>query len=109
MQHINDAFQDDCTIESRCQFYAVGGCLDILPNSTQMTIGSDHYWDIARRMRKDLHREPSLEDEETVNIQRHSTFEEQRLLFGGRQLEDGSSLARPRNLAAATRNASMAH
>jgi len=53
MQHEN-AFQDDCALESRCQFYAVAGCVDFLPNSTHMTIGSEHYWDIARRMRKDL-------------------------------------------------------
>jgi len=39
-----------------------------------------------------------LYDEETVNIQQSSALEEQRLLFGGRQLEDGSSLARHRNL-----------
>jgi len=53
MQHEN-ALQDDCAIESRRQFYAVADCVDSLPNSIHMTIGSDHYWDIARRMRKDL-------------------------------------------------------
>jgi len=53
MQHEN-ARRDDCAIESRRQFYAEAGCADSLPNSTHMTIGSDHYWDIARRMRKDL-------------------------------------------------------
>ena len=53
MQHEN-AFQDDFAIESRCQFYAVEGCVDFLSNCTHMSIGSDHYWDIARRMRKDL-------------------------------------------------------
>ena len=53
MQHDN-AFQDDCAITSRCQFYAVTSCVDFLTNSTHMAIGSDHYWDIARRMRKDL-------------------------------------------------------
>ena len=55
------------------------------------------------------HSELPLYEKGTVNNQHASALEEQRLLFGGRQLEDGSSLARPRNLAAATRNASMAH
>ena len=53
MQHEN-SFSDGCAIESRCQFYTVESGVHVLPNSTHMTIGSDHYWDIARRMRKDL-------------------------------------------------------
>lgn len=53
MQHEN-VFQDDCAIESRSRFYAVAGGVDFLPNSTHMTIVSDHYWNIARRMRKDF-------------------------------------------------------
>jgi len=53
MQHEN-VFQDDCAIESRSRFYAVAGGVDFLPNSTHMTIVSDHYWDNARRMRKDF-------------------------------------------------------
>ena len=48
------AFQNDRGIESRCQSYAVAGCVDFLQNFTHMSIGSDHYWDIVRRMHKDL-------------------------------------------------------
>jgi len=53
MQH-EHAFQYDCAIESRCQFYAMAGFVDFLPSSKHMTIGLDHHWDIARRMRQDL-------------------------------------------------------
>jgi hypothetical protein len=59
MQH-EAALQDNQAVESRCQFYAVTGCVDFLPNSTHMTIGSDHYWDIARRMRTDLSQRASI-------------------------------------------------
>jgi len=66
-----------------------------------MTIGSDHHWDIARRMRQDLSQEPLLYEDEIVNLQQASPLEGQSLLFGGRQLENGSALAHHRNLAIA--------
>jgi len=53
MQHEN-AFQYYCAIETRCQFYARVGFVDAVPNCIHMTTGSDHYWNISRRMREDL-------------------------------------------------------
>ena len=91
MQHEN-SFADGCAIESRCQLYNVESGVHVLPNSTHMTIGSDHYWDIARRLREDVSQRVALYDE-IVNIKQANALEEQRLLFGGRQLEDGSSPA----------------
>jgi len=64
---------------------------------------------LAECVRTSLREPPLCDKESVVNMQQPSALEEQRLLFGGRQLEDGSSLARNRNLAAATRNVSMAH
>jgi len=66
-------------------------------NSTHMTIGAYHHWDIAGRLRKDLSqrvtvktqpRVDSLQDEEMSRTQQLQPLEEQRLLFEGRQLED---------------------
>ena len=55
-----------------------------------MTIGTDPHWDIARRLGKDL---PHY-DERILLTDQMGALENQRLLFGGRQLEDGYSLAR---------------
>ena len=80
-------FQDDCAIVPRFQFYTRA---QFLPSSTRMTIGTDPHWDIARRLGKDL---PHY-DERILLTEQMGALEEQRSLFGGRQLEDGYSLAR---------------
>jgi len=90
MQH--NSFQDGCAIESRFQCYTVAIGVHFLPNSTHMAIGCDHHWDIARRFQKDVSRRVALYDQ-IENIKQANALEEQGLLFGGRQLEDGLSPA----------------
>lgn len=48
--HEEHALLNDETIAARRSFYSAGD-VHHLPNTVHSTIGSDHYWDIARRLR----------------------------------------------------------
>jgi hypothetical protein len=80
-------FQDDCAIQPRPQFSKAADRAHFFTDSTHMTIGAYHHWDIARRLRKDLSQRVTLYDEEISQRKQVQPLEEQRLLFGGRQLE----------------------
>ena len=88
VMHHDDSFQNGCAIGSRFQCYTVAIGVYFLPNYSHMSIGCDHHWDIARRFQKDVSRRVALYDQ-IENITQANALEEQGLLFGGRQLEDG--------------------
>ena len=86
-----NSFHDGCAIESRGQFYTVACSVHFLSNSFSLIGGSDHYWDIAHRLRGDVSQRGVLLYREIMSTKQAGALEEQRLLFGGLQLEDGFS------------------
>ena len=75
-------------------FHTVAAGAYLFPTSTRMTIATYHHWNIARRLRKDLSQIVLLHDKEVAPTKQAKPFEDQKLLIGGRQFEDGVSSVR---------------